>query len=244
MSIADCHISINRTIAVDYQAELNDPKFIELARQCLIRDGYKCSLCGFTAVKNGQQVVTKNGHYKREDFRLDNLTTVCPYCFLGQRLGHSALTDELTFIYCPELSQAAINNMLRQIYFYEGLDTPEHDPYETLLPPEIQGVIDMKEQSSVLLSELRERVSLVSKQFDYCSLSHLKNLTGFLFDLDEESYKKRNLFFKNVRYLIKPSTLIKYNETYSKTVFSHLNGYKELEMSKSVTVIDKSLFNG
>ncbi|ELO1827409.1 hypothetical protein QXB71_002646 [Vibrio cholerae] len=243
MCIDSCHISVNRTIPVDKQNELESKKFVELAKQSLLRDDYQCRFCGFKAKGAEQQVITINGLYREDDFRLDNLTTVCPYCFLGQRLGHSAITDEITFIYAPEITQAQLNQLMRLLYFYQAFEIEEQDEYQHKIPDEVQSIIDLKDQSNAILTELRERVKLVSKQFDYCSLTHLKTLTTFLFDLPNEKYELRNKFFQNIRYLIKPETLASYNELYAKTVFKTMNGHKEIIESLKVTVVDRSIFD-
>jgi hypothetical protein len=243
MSIDVCHISLNRSIPVDKQMELDDPKYLELAKQALLRDSHQCYFCQFQAVKIHQQVITKNGYYRKEDFTLDNMVTVCPYCFLGQRIGHAALTDEITFIYCPELTQPEVNNLMRQIFFYSEMRVPDHDEYSSAdLPLEIQAVIDMKDHAALIMEEFKNRVRLVSEQYRYANLGHLKTIATLLFDLNEEQYRLRGKFFKNIRYLVKPTTMKKFNEIYKVTVFSHMNGVNELNASKIVTTIDSSIF--
>ncbi|MBF4250639.1 hypothetical protein EA007_06475 [Vibrio anguillarum] len=227
------HLGINRTVCVDTLIEQQSSVFLDSAKAVISRDKHVCQLCKFRSLK-WQQVITKNQRYTQSDFSMENMITVCPLCFLGQRLGHAALEDKVTFIYLPEMSQADLNNLMRLVYYY--IQMPEVDEEKEDLTEQEQGVIDCQSHSEALLLELRDRVPLVSKVYQNTRLNHLKTLVTMLYQLPDEKYEKRDLFFQPIRYLVAPSVMTELNKTYAADVFHPLDGFSEIKHSSMLNL--------
>ncbi|MEZ8241005.1 MULTISPECIES: hypothetical protein [Vibrio] len=230
-------LAINRTECVDRLLEQENPLFLSLAKKVLARDNKKCFLCDFSASKM-QQVVTKNGCYKDSDFTLDNMVTVCPFCFLGQRLGHAALFDnKITFVYLPEISQPDLNNLQRLMHYYQSHpDIPMIHKKETDMTEQEQGLIDFSTHVEAFLGELEQRVSMVTNAYRHANLHDQKTLVTMLFEMPEDAYEKRMKFFEPIRYLVDTELADELNKIYSKENFVSLNGHVEMLYSRCLNL--------
>ncbi len=228
------HIGINRTVCVDALVEQDDMNFIALAKRVMKRDRYVCQLCHFQSTK-WQQVITKNGKYAASDLVIDNLVTVCPLCFHGQRLGYAAMQpSRLSFVYLPEISQADLNNIMRLVYFY--IEHPEVDHEKETLTEQEQSLIDCHSYSEAFIDELRQRTKLVKKVYKHAALSDLKTVVTMLYQLPEDKYNKRDMFFGPIRYLVDPVTMSDLNKHYSQEAFASLDGHKEVIKSQMLNL--------
>ncbi|MFM2668683.1 hypothetical protein AAFX24_28470 [Vibrio mediterranei] len=228
----DCHISLNRTHCVDHIVEQENHVFIEQAKVVLKRDKYACQFCGFRHTKY-QQVITRNHQYTNNDFKADNMVTVCPFCFLGQRLGHAVLGGKISFIYLPELSQADLNHLQRILYYY--IDKPDVDTNDDFeLTAQQQSLRDCKQMAESLGMELQMRTKKVKQVFHHLKLDRLEPLATLLFQNSEADYQKRHRFFEPIRYLVNPELVKTFNDIYKEDVFVKLDGYKEILSSAQV----------
>lgn len=225
-----CHLAINRTECVDGLQEQEDPAFIELAKRVMIRDHYQCQLCDFQS-REWQQVVTRNGYYGKTDLTMDNLMTVCPHCFLGQRLGYSAIGSKVTLIYLPELTQAELNNLTRLLHYYHAHpDLAEvNESGNEMLTDTEERLISCQDSAHALLLDLHNRSRLVNKIYKNAKLDRLEDVVTMLYDLPQEKYDKRSLFFESIRYMVSIDQAKAVNEYYRASVFNQLNGNEEFK---------------
>lgn len=229
MDTTNCPLSINRTHCVDALIEQSSPLFLKAAKKVFQRDNYNCQLCGFHS-KKYQQVICKNGRYTDKDFVDENLITVCPSCFLGQRLGHSAIGDKITFVYLPELSQGELNHLMRLIYHYLELSSGD-DSNNADLTAQQQSLKDCQGYAEGLLMELRDRSRYVRKAYNHLTLDRLKSIVTMLYERTDEEYAKRNKFFEPIRYLVSPQIMVELNNIYKDEVFAKLDGHNEVMKS-------------
>lgn len=96
-----------------FQPVLSDEDYTRLKEKVFERDQHTCQCCGFQAVKY-QQVLHKNFH--QNDYRMDNLMTVCNFCYPVFHLEKAAEHRSGTLIWLPEISQATLNHIIRAIY--------------------------------------------------------------------------------------------------------------------------------
>ncbi len=233
-------LAINRTICVDKLEEQDNPLFIQMAKRVLERDKNTCQLCDFASSKM-QQVVTVNNRYENKDFTLSNMKTVCPYCFLGQRLGHAALYDnKITFIYLPEISQADLNNLQRLMCFYDSHPQITALLEKDELTDEEQSLVDFQSHVEAFTGDLEQRVTLVQKAYRHANLSDLKMLVTMLYEASESDYANRMKFFEPMRYLVDLELCVELNKIYSKENFRSLDGHKELLFSQCLDLTNLS----
>jgi intracellular multiplication protein IcmJ len=85
----------------------------ELAQRVRERDAHTCRFCGHHAI-SWQAVVEIDGDVG--NCSEDNLATACALCQSVQRLGRHSVNDELLLIWLPDISQAALNCIVRRIH--------------------------------------------------------------------------------------------------------------------------------
>ena len=85
----------------------------DLANVVFDRDDHTCRFCGHRVV-GFQDVFNVDGDH--ENWSLDNLATACVLCHGVQHLGGGRVTDELAVIWLPDMSQAALNSVVRRIH--------------------------------------------------------------------------------------------------------------------------------
>lgn len=85
----------------------------EFARQVFERDNHTCRFCGHRAV-NWQAVFHLDGDH--DNWTLENLVTACTLCHGGQHLGRPTVCEEMMLIWQPDISQAALNCIVRRIH--------------------------------------------------------------------------------------------------------------------------------
>ncbi|MBF4236937.1 hypothetical protein, partial [Vibrio anguillarum] len=57
-----------------------------------------------------------------------------------------------------------------------------------------------------------------------------------LYQLPDEKYEKRDLFFQPIRYLVAPSVMTELNKTYAADVFHPLDGFSEIKHSSMLNL--------
>jgi intracellular multiplication protein IcmJ len=90
----------------------------------LNRDRHTCQFCGLTC-PSFQSVYHLDGDHARSD--PDNLAAACPLCHACQHLGRETINQEFTLIWLPELSQAALNHVVRAVHLiFHAHGEPAH----------------------------------------------------------------------------------------------------------------------
>jgi intracellular multiplication protein IcmJ len=85
----------------------------ELAEQVFERDHHACRFCGHRAAR-WQAVFHLDGDH--DNWSRGNLVTACPLCHGAQHLGRRTVCDEMVLIWLPDVSQAALNCIVRRIH--------------------------------------------------------------------------------------------------------------------------------
>ena len=85
----------------------------ELVDQVLRRDGQRCRFCGHLA-PGWQEIFHRDGDH--HNWSPDNLATACTLCHGVQHLGRPMIEQEVALIWLPEMSQAALNSVVRRIH--------------------------------------------------------------------------------------------------------------------------------
>ena len=87
----------------------NNPSAVEKA--AIERDAYCCRMCGFIS-KGFQRAVAMNGN--RRD--IDQMVTACVFCHQCLHLDLVAATESGVLIWAPEVSQAELHHIARELY--------------------------------------------------------------------------------------------------------------------------------
>lgn len=85
----------------------------EIVQAVFQRDGHTCRFCGHRCAE-WQDVYHLDGDHT--NWSLDNLVTACPLCHGLQHLGGPTVTEEQLLIWLPDVSQAALNAIVRRIH--------------------------------------------------------------------------------------------------------------------------------
>lgn len=106
----------------------------DVARQVFDRDRHACRFCGHRAAR-WQAVFHLDGDH--DDWSAGNLVTACALCHAAQHLGRPTIDDEAVLIWLPDVSQAALNHVVRRIHLilhshgevaYPGQTPRSHHP--------------------------------------------------------------------------------------------------------------------
>lgn len=76
-------------------------------------DKHTCRFCACTA-SSWQDVFHLDGDHA--NWRRDNVVTACPLCRSAQHLHRPTVEHELVVIWLPEISQAALNHIIRAVH--------------------------------------------------------------------------------------------------------------------------------
>jgi intracellular multiplication protein IcmJ len=85
----------------------------DIANQVFDRDNHACRFCGHWII-GWQDVFHLDGDH--DNWTVDNLVTACTLCHAAQHLGRVTVEQELTLIWLPDVSQAALNCITRRIH--------------------------------------------------------------------------------------------------------------------------------
>jgi intracellular multiplication protein IcmJ len=96
-----------------WTTEPDEAGWEDIAHQVFKRDGHVCRFCGHRAV-GWQDVFHRDGDHA--NWATDNLVTACTLCHAAQHLGRVTAEQELTLIWLPDVSQAALNCIVRRIH--------------------------------------------------------------------------------------------------------------------------------
>jgi intracellular multiplication protein IcmJ len=96
-----------------WAVEPDEAEWEEIAHTVFERDGHTCRFCGHRCV-GWQDVYHLDGEHTH--WSLENLVTACPLCHGLQHLGRATVTDEQVLIWLPDVSQAALNAIVRHIH--------------------------------------------------------------------------------------------------------------------------------
>lgn len=98
---------------MDSHADENDRRFSEIRPAVLERDDHTCKFCNFKSMRYQEVHHLDDNHGNNEQ---SNLVTACGWCHMCFHLGMCGLKDSGVVIWCPELTQAQINNLCRSIF--------------------------------------------------------------------------------------------------------------------------------
>lgn len=234
------HFSINRTICVDNAIERKNKNFRQAALFYLKKKKYCCELCSFNE-PSLQQVITRDGKYQDDSYTEDNLMVVCPHCFYGCRLGYSAVNDAIDLIYCPTISQSAINHLTRILTYYT--DTDDGSYLEEIAVNMTESELELKNSIShiatSILIELDQARLYAKTAYKGYDPTNITQTVSFLFQTTEEDYAKRDRFFEPFRYILKPKVAKQLNKKYSHTIFKSYTPEKIKEQAEQFI----SIFN-
>lgn len=95
----------------------SDKRYASIRDQILKRDRFVCRYCGF-ASERFQEI-----NHLDDDHRNNapaNLVTACPFCHLCHHLGMAGLRRMAYMIWCPEIPQADLSEIVRGIFVAEA----------------------------------------------------------------------------------------------------------------------------
>jgi intracellular multiplication protein IcmJ len=96
----------------------------ETVHAVFTRDDHTCRFCGHRAV-GWQEVFHVDGDH--DNWLVNNLVTSCTLCHGAQHLGRSTVAQEQMLIWLPDMSQAALNSVVRRIHLVlHGHGEPAH----------------------------------------------------------------------------------------------------------------------
>lgn len=105
----------------------------DIANRVFDRDAHACRFCGHCTI-GWQDVFHLDGDH--DNWTIDNLVTACTLCHAAQHLGRVTVGQELTLIWLPDVSQAALNCIVRRIH----LTLQAHgEPAHMAEPPRSEG---------------------------------------------------------------------------------------------------------
>lgn len=114
---------------LDAHADETDTRYHAVRQQVLERDDHTCAYCGFKAEKY-QEV-----HHLDDDHghnQLTNLVTACTFCHMDFHLAMAGIRNAGVIIFCPEYSQADLNNLVRAIFIAVANKGVHEDAARTL----------------------------------------------------------------------------------------------------------------
>lgn len=193
---------------LDVHADETDTRYQAVREQVLKRDDHRCGYCNFKAEKY-QEIHHADDDHGHND--LSNLVTACPFCHMDFHLAMAGIRNAGVIIWCPEHTQAELNNLARAIFIavankgayedaartlYNGFETRASVIEEYLFkgasnPSNFgQGLLNMSAKGMETLEErlhgirMLPRMNAFSKQIAYWQSE--KNLFGKLTDKDWE----------------------------------------------------------
>jgi intracellular multiplication protein IcmJ len=92
---------------------LSKDQMSKLVMQTLEKDNYSCRYCGFIS-KQYQKVIPMD--WAATDLRDAEAVTACPFCEQCFMLENVGAMGSGTLIWMPEISQAALNHIMRAVY--------------------------------------------------------------------------------------------------------------------------------
>lgn len=98
---------------IDTHADESDKRYSSVRSAILERDDHSCCFCGFRALKYQEIHHLDDNHGNNNPA---NLATACCLCHLCFHLGMAGIRNAGSIIWCPELTQASINNLCRSIF--------------------------------------------------------------------------------------------------------------------------------
>lgn len=98
---------------LDTHADEADKRYTSIRSTILERDDYTCGFCELRAQKFQEVHHLDDDHGNNAP---SNLATACCFCHLCFHLGMAGLRNAGTIIWCPEISQAELNNLCRAIF--------------------------------------------------------------------------------------------------------------------------------
>ena len=114
---------------LEAHADEVDKRYLPMRKAILERDKHTCVFCGFKAKKYQElhHLDDDHGHNAAA-----NLVTACSFCHLDFHLALAGIKNAGLIIWCPELSQAAINNVSRAIFIAVANKGAQEDAARTL----------------------------------------------------------------------------------------------------------------
>lgn len=191
---------------LDAHADEADKRFHGVRQQVLARDHGKCQYCGFAAERYQEIHHLDDNHGHNE---LGNLATICCFCHLSFHLGMAGIRSAGLIIWCPEHSQAELNNIARAV-FVAVSNKGTHE-----------------EAARTLYNAYMTRASVAEESLGK-GASNPANLGQALLNLTQEAYATRGDRMHGFRILPRITAFAK-QVTYWQTEKSLYAGFKESE---------------
>lgn len=163
----------------DVHAGEADARYLKIRKEILERDDHTCAFCGFRALRFQEMHHLDDDHANN---RPANLVTACCFCHCCFHLGMAGIRRTGTLIWCPELSQADINNTVRAIFVAEASGI-RHD-----------------ESAKALYAAFASRAEVVEQEFG-TGASNPAAVGQALLDMTPEQYKDRRRRLGGLRLL-------------------------------------------
>lgn len=98
---------------LDVHADESDKRYHAVRQMVLERDHCTCQYCGFKAERYQEINHLDDDHGHNQ---LSNLVTACTFCHMSFHLGMAGIRNAGIIVWCPEHSQADLNNLVRAIF--------------------------------------------------------------------------------------------------------------------------------
>lgn len=164
----------------------------EKQKEIFERDNHCCAYCGFKSEKF-QRVNVKDGNWK--NLSPDNLVTSCIFCQQCFYLDQIASMRSGVLIWMPEMTQAALNHLVRCIYVARITQGPMADYARKALESLMQR---REEAKSRILTDDPEILSMVMSQYIHAKqyAQARKKLDGIkIMPLDRRIIKEGDMEF-------------------------------------------------
>lgn len=180
-------ISIKRGAAFDTASEWQNKAFVSFAKKLIKDSDGVCDCCGFKSHSYARVQLLPNGNPKNPaDWQV-----CCAMCYESQRYSYALEAGLGEAIWLPELTQSELNmivhGILNILLLDEEAKAAERDDYEALKREAMMHVSNLQERGTALLRHL--------------SLNQPSDLVRFLQMFSDTDYSRRDIYFKNVRYL-------------------------------------------
>lgn len=140
------------------------------------RDNGVCVYCNFKADKWQDYHHLDGDHHNNS---ASNIVTACRLCHLAHHLGFIGATNIGCVILCPEISQAALNNLVRSLW------VGKHGNDSTI-----------RSQSTAMLESLLGFTEVARREYGYQSTLQLANE---MLSLPRSKYKNRAKYLEGLR---------------------------------------------
>lgn len=172
---------------LDTHADEHDTRYSAIRPQILERDDNRCRFCNFKAAKYMEVHHIDDDHGNNDP---KNLATACGFCHMCFHLGMCGIKDAGTIIWCPEITQADLNNLCRVLFV------------------SINNAGKYSDISRNIFNNLESRAGVIKDELGDGAV--MPGMLGQAFlDMSEEQYESRGKRLPGLRLLPKMPAYIK-----------------------------------